>query len=501
MINRRTLLGAGVAATGLSALGARGALADSRIPWGQLEQRLQGDLILPSDAGYASAKQLDLMQYDSISPQAVAFCQNPADVALCLAFAQDNGVRVAPRSGGHSLGGYSTTKGLVIDVSRINAITVNQQSVRLGAGAQNVDVLNALAPSGLVAVGGACPTVGAGGFIQGGGVGFLTRSLGVACDQLTSVDVVLANGRRITASPAQHSDLFWALRGGGGGNFGVVTSYTLNASPLTMVATATLTYGYDRALDMLDGYARWLPGAPRTIGGAAVVTLADAAPGGTPVPMVIMVSTGTAEELASETDRLVALTGAPLARSAASVPYQALMMGIYGCSSLTVEQCHRAGTVPLGQLPRTAFALERSRLFTAPMPRTGWASALAVFDTQRVAGQTHQIQVLPLGGAAGDLSRTATAYVHRDSLYCVVMSASIPAAPVSADQQAAATAWATAGFNAINPYSNGETYQNFIDPTLADWRSAYYAENYARLVTVKSRYDPGRVFSFAQGVG
>lgn len=502
MISRRTLLGAsGATALGLIAVRPAPAAALGGAPWSRLRGRLQGDLVLPGDAGYALAKQLDSRQYDTISPRAVAYCHSPADVALCLAFAQDHDLALSVRSGGHSLGGYSTTTGLVIDVSRLNGVTLAAGRATLGAGAQNVDVLNALAPAGLALTGGACATVAAGGFIHGGGVGFLTRALGVACDALTSARVVLADGRHVTASATSHPDLYWALRGGGGGNFGVVTSYTLKPSPVTDVATATLLFAWDKALDMADGYARWLVDAPRPIGGALVITLADAAPGAVPVAAIRLISTGTQAQLDDETNRLLSLTGQPASRTGATLAYRDVMMGVYGCATKTVPQCHRAEATPEGQLPRPAFSLERSRMFKQPMARTGWASALAVLDAGRRAGQMHQMQVLPVGGAAADLGRTETAYVHRDSLYTTNYLAAIPGSSTPGDaDKAAGQDWVDAGFAAIDPYSSGETYQNFIDPALADFQHAYYAENHPRLVRVKKAYDPHRVFTFAQSI-
>ncbi|MFJ3671279.1 FAD-dependent oxidoreductase [Streptomyces sp. NPDC090106] len=497
MLTRRTLLGASTGAVALAAL--RPAFAHADAPWTQLRSHLTGTLVLPGESAYATAKQLEQTQFDTTNPQAIAYCAGPTDVTLCLLFAQDNDIPVAVRSGGHSLGGYSTTTGLIIDVSRLDSITLSGSSATFGPGAHNVDLLTTLAPSGLAVTGGACPTVAAGGFVQGGGLGFLTRPLGMACDALTSARLVLADGRQVTASEKKNSDLFWAIRGGGGGNFGVVTSYTVTPSAVTDVATATLVFSYDKALDMIDGYVNWLADAPRTIGGACVVTLADAAAGAVPVPAIRLISTGTAAELTDELGRLLALTGQPVVRQEAVMPYSTLMMGVYGCATKTTEQCHRVDVSPEGQLTRPEFGLERSRMFTAPIARNAWASALAVFDADRRAGQIHQLQVLPLGGADSDLARCDTAYVHRDSLYTTNYLSTIPTAATD-EARAAARAWVDRGFAAIDPYSGGETYQNFIDPALTDWKSSYYAENYPRLAATKAAYDPYRVFSFAQGI-
>ncbi|MGW4566749.1 FAD-binding oxidoreductase [Streptomyces sp. NPDC004561] len=501
MITRRALLGAGVAGAAATAAPATRALGPGAVAWSRLGGHLTGDLVLPSDARYAVAKQLDLMQFDAIAPQAVAYCADARDAALCLAFAQQNGLTPAVRSGGHSAAGYSTGTGLVVDVSRLDSVRVGGGSVTLGPGAQNIDVLNTLAGSGLALTGGACPTVAAGGFVHGGGLGFLTRTLGMACDALTSATVVLANGQIVTASAREHPDLFWALRGGGGGNFGIVTSYTLTPTALSQVATARLGYTYDQALDMLDGYSRWLAECPRTIGSAAVVTLADAAPGNVPTPSVIVVSTGTPAELDAELARLHSLTGKPASRQTSVLPYRDLMTGIFGCAEKTTEECHRSGAFPRGQLPRTAFALERSRLIRDAVPRDGWARILALFDDERVSGgQTHGLQVLPIDGAAQDLDRTATAFVHRDSRFSVNFQGFMAQGPVTDELRTAAKAWVDAGFAAVDPLSSGESYQNFIDPDLTDWKTSYYAENYPRLVKTKNSYDPHGLFSFAQGI-
>jgi FAD binding domain/Berberine and berberine like len=500
MISRRSFLGAGAGVLAMSALSTSPVLASSGTPWWRLRQLLQGQLVLPSDATYAIAKEPDVLQFDVINPQAIAYCAGPADVALCLNFAEHNGVRIAARSGGHSLGGYSTTQGLIIDVSRLNSVTPGDGTVSVGPGAESVDIISALAPSGLAVSTGYCPTVAAGGYLQGGGLGPLTRQVGVAADNMTAAQVVLANGDVVTASAHRNSDLYWAIRGGGGGNFGIVTSYAVTPMALTQLGIASLSWSYDHAADMLDGYARWLVDAPRTIGGAAAVTLADAAPGNTPAPTVLMLSSGTTAELSSEVSRLISLTGAPTSQATNVVPYQALLMGIYGCAAFTVAQCHLTGSGPQGILPRSPLSLQRSRYMGESVPRSSWEQALAPFDTGRLSGQTHILEVIALGGAANDLDRTATAYVHRDSLFLTSYLAGISQAPVSQTAAAVAQQWVNAGFAAIDPYSNGETYQNFIDPALGDWRQSYYAENYPRLVAVKAHYDPARVFAFAQSV-
>jgi FAD/FMN-containing dehydrogenase len=501
MINRRSFLaGAGGAALAATVLpGSARAQTRSGIDWSRLSGHLQGRLVLPSDADYPTAKQLYLIQFDDTSPRAVAYCASDADVALCLRFAQDHAVPIAVRSGGHSAGGYSTTPGLVIDVSRLNSVTVGSGTTTIGTGAQLVDITNTLAPAGLAISTGYCPTVAAGGFLQGGGLGVLTRSIGVAADKVQSARVVLADGRSVTASPHEHSDLYWAIRGGGGGNFGVVTSYTLTPTPITQMSLAVLYWPFDQALDTLDGWTQWLRDAPSTVGGGGVtVLLQDAAPGNVPLVYFVMGSVDTSPAFGTEIDRLVSLIGhPPTSRQIITAPYQSVMMTLYQCTD--VEGCHRV-SVPGGRLPRPALGLERGRMFDREMPREGWAKALALFDTERLPGQLHELQVSALGGQANTLPRRATAYVHRDARYMANFLVSNAVPPVPDEAKATAGRFVDAGFAVLDPYSNGETYQNFIDPRLPDWKRSYYAENYPRLKRVKGRYDPHNVFHSAQSI-
>ncbi|MEU9168987.1 FAD-dependent oxidoreductase [Streptomyces sp. NPDC048420] len=511
MISRRKILGATAGGLGTAAVLSQVApvtgLASAATPtaetsWSSLAAQLNGELVLPADSGYAVAKQLELAQYDVINPQAIAYCANAADVATAISYARGKGLAVAVRSGGHNYAGVSTSKGLVIDVSRINAISVGSETVTIGPGSLNVDVLNALADKGYALSSGGCATVAAGGFLQGGGLSFMTRSLGVGCDSVRSAQVVLADGRTVTASASQNSDLFWAIRGGGGGNFGIVTSYTLKHHVVGDLLVSYLFFPYERSAEVLDGAGRWLVNAPRTITGGTYITLPNAKPGAVPTTTVTLVSRGTSAELAAETARLLALTGQPAGRQDMTVSYRDLMMNIFGCGSLSQDACRRSEKTPAGKLTRPAFGVERMRMVTDPLPTGGWAEVMQAFDGQRSAGQMRTLEMHWFGGVANDLTAGATAYPHRDTLFCVSYRSTIadPAAATAANKSVAQS-WADAGFNAIDPYSNGGTYVNYMDPALSDWKQSYYGDNYARLVTIKKKYDPARFFTFPQSVG
>ena len=231
-LDRRELLertaGAAVAA---SAMGAIADLAWAAPPSGralrELERALAGDVVTPTESAYASARLLFNRRFDGVRPRAVAFCANATDVQKAVRWARRYGVRIAARAGGHSYGGYSVGSGLVVDVSRMSRISVDARArtATVGAGARLIDVYRELWKHGLTIPGGSCPSVGIAGLALGGGVGFSSRKLGLTCDNVRGLRIVTADGRARNAGARQHADLFWACRGGGGGNFGIVTRF------------------------------------------------------------------------------------------------------------------------------------------------------------------------------------------------------------------------------------------------------------------------------------
>jgi len=438
-----------------------------------------------ADRDYPVAKLTEVGNFDDVSPEAVAFCSGPDDVSLCLRFAQDTSLPVAVRSGGHSYGGYSTTEGMVIDVSRLDEIETDPNAVVIGPGATSLSILSVLATRGLQIPEGGCPTVAAGGFIQGGGLGYLTPSVGMACDSLIAAEVVLADGQVVTASGHDNPDLFWALRGGGGGNFDVVTSFTLVPQSFGPLPVTMLSFDYDRASTVLSAFTGWLTDKPRPIGGGAYVIQEDARPGADAAVNVMLVSTGASGQLLAEAERLVAAAGEPGARHDTTMTYQEVELW-------TFEQ---SGT------RRPEYGLERTRLGSEPLSVSDWERLLAAFEAYPIAGQSRQIDVHIMGGAANDPSRSATAFVHRDSRYILNFRTTIysPAAAGPA-ARSIARKWADGGFGVIDSVASTETYQNYMDPALSDWKQSYYAENYPRLRRVKGAYDPHGLFGFAQGI-
>jgi FAD/FMN-containing dehydrogenase len=469
------------------------------VDWTKL--RLTGDLVLPGDAAYPVAKQLDSGYFDNVDPAAIAYCADAGDISTCLLFAQDNGITVAVRSGGHSAAGYSTTTGLVVDVSRLDGVSVGASTVSLGPGAQSVDAVAALAPRGLSLVTGNGATVCAGGFLQGGGIGLQNRKFGIASDRLVSADVVLASGRLVHCSATCEPDLFWALRGSGGGNFGVVTRFEVTPTNVASQVSYSLMWSFDHAAAVVEAFQQWLATAPDDLA-TNLTLLWQNAGTGAPVVLVSGAWYGDPAALTARLDALVSAAGAaPLSRTADQLTYQQAMMRMYGCADKTVPQCHRVGDNPDALLPRHGYSLEQGRMVSTSLTAAAVDEALTAFTSAPVAGQSRFMNLLGLGGAVNRVSRTATAYVHRTAQFYLGFSAGLASATPSADERAAVESWADRCWPVADRYGNGESYVNFISPRITDWRKAFYAENYARLVRTKRAYDPYSFFRFAQAVG
>jgi FAD/FMN-containing dehydrogenase len=509
MIERRTLLaaGAGLTVAGATAAGTGAAEArphrrrNSSVPWSRLNRALRGDLVLPGDADYDRARLLPNAQFDDIRPQAVVYAETPRDIAVSMRFAQDHSLHTAVRSGGHSYGGWSTTEGLVINLTRLNHVRAGHGRVSLGPGVQAVDALQRLSPYGVNVPAGFCATVSPGGFVTGGGTGWQYRRSGPVSDRLLSAEVVLADGRVVTASEDRNSDLLWALRGGGGGNFGVVTDFRMAPTVVRRVVHYTLTWTWDHAQRAVSGYLEWSKEASADLACDGVVHLGDARAGELPTIIVTGVHFGTVEDLEAELGLLTSLVGtAPATRAVEEMTYQRAMMRVFGCEGGTAEACHTAGSAPGATLPRQGWVKNRGRMFNRVLPQTGVDRMLAAFDADRRAGQERVISLLGLGKNANLPSVGATAWPHRDSLYSATLMVKFTSSNPPAEEKAAAQSWVNNLFDVIDPYSNGRSYVNFPDTELPDYARSYYGPNLRRLSAVKRKYDPHGFFTFPHAV-
>jgi len=499
-----TALGlAGAAAGGASGprRDAAGALGDGRsVPWRSLARSLAGPLVVPSDAGYATAAQLYNERFDTILPAAIAYCTTPSDVQRCVDFARRHGVELAARSGGHSYGGYSVCQGLVVDVTRMADVRVNPAGTRatVGAGARLIDVYAALGSHGRLLPGGSCPTVGIAGLTLGGGISVFSRRYGLTCDQLAGLEIVTADGRVLACGPGHHEDLFWACRGGGGGNFGIVTSFRFHVHPIPPLALFTLEWPWSSAPDALGAWAPWITDAPDELWSNCQLLSAGSAGGA--FVRVTGVFCGQVGTLSSLLQPLQAAVGAtPTTDVVSAADYLPAMLVEAGCEGKSVAACHLPAQNPGGTLTRAAFAAKSAYVVTQPSDKTIAAVVDAVTALDRGVPEVGGGIVFDAyGGAVNRVPKDATAFVHRDALACAQWSFfwenGAPPSVVSAG-----TSWLSSTAAGLAPHVQG-AYQNYIDPALADWATAYYGSNLHRLVEVKRRFDADDVFRFAQSV-
>ncbi|MEU6778175.1 FAD-binding oxidoreductase [Nonomuraea angiospora] len=440
--------------------------------WARLRRQLKGTLVLPGDAGYDTARRLYNPAYDRIRPGGVAYCANAADVSACLTFARTGGVPVTTRSGGHSYAGWSTGPGLVIDVSRMSSVAYAGGRATIGAGAKLIDVYDKLARHGVSIPAGSCPTVGVGGLTLGGGIGVVSRKYGLTCDTLQSVRVVTADGRTLDCDAARNAGLYWACRGGGGGNFGVAVSFTFRTFAARDVTVFFLHWPWAKAGAAVKAWQSWGPSAPDELwsslhlgrsGGGLDVAIVGTYVGGKPALDRLLAP-------------LVAKIGQPSSRSARTVPYLDGMKIMGGCAAMSIDQCRR--------MPREAFAA-KSHMAYRKLPADG---VRALVDGVARGGR-HSVLLDAMGGAIGRVGPAETAFPHRAALYSVQYYAE------GTDRR-----WLRGLHSDMSPFFGDHAYVNYIDPDLSNWRNAYYGPNAARLAEVKSTYDPGRLFRLPQGV-
>ncbi|MFG3141558.1 FAD-binding oxidoreductase [Streptomyces sp. NPDC048211] len=468
--------------------------------WPALGRSLAGSLVRPDDAAYPTARQLYNTRYDGQKPAAVAYVRHEADIRECLNFARRSSVPVAIRSGGHSYGGWSSGTGrLVIDVSSLKRV---DRDGTIGAGARLLDVYQGLAAHGLTIPGGSCPTVGISGLTLGGGHGVASRAYGLTCDSLTAATIVTADGRTLTADATHHPDLFWALRGAGNGNFGVVTELRFRTRPAPQTVSAYMSWPWSRARAVVTAWQEWGPDQPDEIWSAAHVAAGPG--GGSPTVSVSAFSLGTYGDLQNAVDRLADRIGA----SASSVSlrrrsYQEAMLVYAGCSGITDAQCHLPGTTPgrdpQGSLQRETYAAA-SDFYDRSLPPAGVQALLDRTEAFTRIGADQggggSVALTALGGAVNRVDPQATAFVHRGSRMLAQYIGAWRTGTAGTAQQK----WLKDTHAAMRRYASGAAYQNYTDPELTDWRKAYYGPAAARLGEVKKSYDPEGVFTYPQSL-
>lgn len=453
---------------GIAALTTAGSAAAGPPPrWQRLRARLHGDLLQPGDPGYETVRLPFNSLFDHQRPAAIARCTRAEDVQHCLAEARRSDIRVAARSGGHSYPGYSTPHdGLVVDLAPMSGIEVRPDGTAvIGAGARLGDVYAALGAAGRCLPAGNCPSVGIAGLTLGGGIGWVDRTYGLTCDWLRAARVVTADSRVLTASADREPDLFWALRGGGGGNFGVVTSFEFATAPAPAVLTVfRVRFPAGSAADVLGGWQPWSVAVPEEVSSVCVVL-----PDGSVDLTGCAIAPATA--LRAEVARLLGAIGVDAPLEHAEVDYLTAMRIMTG-----------------GHPPRNAFR-ESSRVSDGM-----WSDPAAVAGTLR-GKESPLLIVGALGGAIDRLSPTDTAYPHRGAPTSIsVFGAVGDLSPERVTREVDEVQQELAGLIGTG------TYINYLDPEQEDWAATSYRHNLPRLRAVARRYDPDRVLRFPQSV-
>jgi FAD/FMN-containing dehydrogenase len=439
-------------------------------------------VLLPGTDAYEAVRRPPLGLFHHVRPQMIARCTTAAEVAEAIASARRGGLEPAVRSGGHCFAGRSSTEGMLIDVGPINGVAVGHGLATIGAGARLGDVYDALEPHGVAIAAGCGPTVGIAGLVLGGGLGILGRKHGLTCDQLVAARVVLADGRVVDCDERRHADLFWALRGAGGGQFGVVTELTLRTVPAPTTTTLHLQWPYEDAVAIADFWQAWAPEAPDELAASLLVT-AGPDPAVPPRVHVFGALLGTRAEAAT---LLESLAGEPPSADLHELPYR--------------EAKRRLAEHGPGDEVPGGHGFAKSEFFRRPLPHEAIEALLDHLAAGRRAGEVRVLDLTPWGGAYNRVPEAATAFAHRGERFLIKHDVVIDS-DATAEQRRGARDWLARSWELVHPWGSGRVYPNFPDPELDDWPRAYHAGNLERLARVKAAYDPDSVFRFHQSLG
>ena len=442
----------------------------------------QGRLIGPGDADYEEARKVYNAMIDK-RPALIAVPAGADDVAKIVAFARDHDLLLAVRGGGHNGAGLGTCDGgVVVDLSSLKDIQVDPRSrtVRVGGGCTWGEVDRATNEHGLATPSGIISTTGVGGLTLGGGLGHLTRRFGLAIDNLLAAELVLASGERVHASADEHPDLYWAIRGGGG-NFGIVTSFLFRLHEVGTVVGGPTFWPVEDAAAVLSVYREFLPSAPRELSGFFAF---HTVPPGPPFPEeihlrkvcgVVWCYAGAEEDAARAMAPLLDAVPEPLMHGAAPMPHSALQSAFDGLYPPGDQWYWRADFVK--EIPDDAVQIHAR--FGAEMPT-----------------MKSTMHMYPIDGAAQDVAPSDTAWSYRDAVWGSVFAGVDPdPANVSVVRD-----WSIDYFEALHPYSAGGAYVNMMMDEGQERVRASYRDNYDRLARIKATYDPDNLFRVNQNI-
>lgn len=463
--------------------------------WAALARNIDGRVVTQEDPAYDWLRKPFIARFDDRSPQAVVQCRAPADVAATLAFARQQGLDVAPRSGGHCFAGYSSTNGIVIDLTLMAEVKVDGDVATVGAGTRIGALSRALVEHGLTVPSGSCPSVGIGGTTLGGGLGILGRRYGLTCDHVLGAEVVLADGSVVMTDAERDPDLFWALRGAGGGNFGVVTTFLFQTRPAPRMTNFYLVWDYQHAARAIRAWQAWAPTAPDEMAAGLALTATDVLS----EPPIVEVYGAMLGSMSDATELLGRFTGAmgaePASHSCRELSYRETADFQAGLLSAANEVV----VTPEGPVERQGHRFTKSEFFDRPLPDELVDRLVAIFPQDRIAGEYRGLEWAPWGGQYNRAPIDASAFVHRDQLF-TLKHAVLADPDASAAEKNAAHAWVSRSWAAVHQAGSGGVYPNFPDPDIPDWPRAYYGRHLGRLTRIKAKYDPEVFFRFEQSI-
>ena len=446
-----------------------------------LRAQLRGAIIQPGDGEYDTARRVYNGMIDK-RPAHIVRCADVADVIATVSFARTHGLLTAIRGGGHNGAGLGTCDdGLVIDLSRMKGIRVDPgaRTVRVEPGCTGADMDHATHAFGMATPGGTVSTTGVAGLTLGGGIGHLTRPYGLAVDNLLEVDVVLADGRFVTANDRENSDLFWAVRGGGG-NFGVVTSFLFRLHAVSTVIAGPTFWPMEQVPEVMAKYQEFILEAPEDVSGFLAFLTVPPVPlfppelHGRQVCAIIWCSTASAER-AEQVTKPMRSVGTPLLDHVGPMPFPAVQSLFDPLLPAGMQWYWRADFVTT---------------FTAESIRAHLAVAL------KAPPGLSQVHIYPIDGAAHRVGSGDTAFSYRDANFAVVI-VGIDPDPAKRD---VITQWCKDYFDAVHPYSAGGAYVNFMMEEGQERVQASFRDNYARLAQIKRKYDPDNLFRVNQNI-
>ncbi len=461
----------------------------------ELQSKIAGKVVLPGDPDYNTDRMVFNPRF-SAYPQAIVYCVSPADVAECLNVSRALDLPVVVRSGGHSTAGFSSQSGFLIDVSELNDVGIYPESecAWVGPGTTFGKFNKHLQAYGYHTPGGACPTVCVGGYMQGGGYGFTARIFGMNCDQVEAVRVMLSDGRIVYADSEWNTDLYWAVRGGTGSNFGVLLAVKYKIYPLNSFAGFSICWsmaGAEGETQTANALA-WLQanfmrtGAPDQLG-YQMIWAYQGAEGTAKEPMLLMrgMYNGSTEDMRSVIQPVLDQPGAVLQTVYDPMPYEALNEALLS-KPYEIPEFPKNFPFP----PREA---KLSRYLDQLLTADDWLKLVQYYVS--TPNQTAIAAMEIYGGAIATPERT-NAFIHRD-VYCDIFFDVFWATEADKDQMLAfSQGWA----DTIAPYWGGRVYQNYPSPDNPDFGENYWGSYYPVLRFIKSKYDPLNLFRYPQSI-